>query len=90
MYYGIWADCVLLGSNPEQKYKKMCLHPLFIPLSHSTFFHSTPILWGCFLFSAASNHSKCFPLPDSTVPAYISFIKSLFSFRISQVNVLKS
>ena len=25
MYYGTWADCVLLGSNPEQKYKKMCL-----------------------------------------------------------------
>ena len=44
-------------------------------------FHSTSVLWGCFLFSPASNHSKCFPLPDST---------SLFSFHISQVNVLKS
>ena len=44
MYYGTWADCVLSGSNSQQKYEEMCLHALFIPLSHATFFHSTPVL----------------------------------------------
>ena len=33
--YGTWADCFLPGSNPQQKYKEMCLHCLFITLSHA-------------------------------------------------------